>query len=326
MKSYLKGFSGTCLIVIIFLTAVILGPALAQEKFPTKPVTLIISWSPGGGQDLAARALQPLVEKELGQSLIIVNKPGGGASIGFNYVANADPDGYTILQLSPSVFTLKYTTKTGIDYKNYEPIIFGTYTPAAILVRPDAPWKTLKEFLDYARANPGKLRVANSGYAGLWHIAALAMEHAAGVKFSHVPYKGTGPSIPAILGGHVDAVVAGPGDTLHLVKGGELKIIGVAAPERCKFVPEAQTFNELGMKVDIVSFYTWVGPKGVPKERVKILYDAFKKALESKEFGEYCDKQGITLSIKGPEEFGKYLEQEDKKFKDLITSAGIKPE
>lgn len=326
MRGYLKIFPVTSFVLIILMTTIIAAAALGQEKFPTRAVTLIISWSAGGGQDLTARALQPMLQKALGQSLVIVNKPGGGASIGFNFVANSAADGYTILQVSPPLFGLKYIMKVGVDYKNYEPIIYGGYTPGAILVKPDAPWNSLKEFLDYARANPGKLRVANSGYATGWHIAAVAMEYAAGVKFTHVPYHGTAPSIPAILGGHVEAIVAGPGDTLHLVKGGKLKIIGVAAPERSKFVPDAQTFNELGMNLEIGSFYSWVAPKGVPKERIKILHDAFKKALESKEFEEYCDSQGITISIKGAEEFAKFLEKEDEKYKQLITTAGIKAE
>lgn len=326
MTGYLKRFSGLSFVIILLMTIILAAAALAQEKFPTKPVTLIISWSPGGGQDLTARALQPLVQKALGQSLVIVNKPGGGASIGFNFVATSEPDGYTVLQASPSLFTLKYTMNVGVDYIKYEPIIFGGYSPAALLVKADAPWKTLKEFFDYARANPGKLRVGNTGHASIGHIAAIAMEQAAGIKIAHVPFKGSAPSIPAVLGGHVDAIVSWIADTIHLVKAGQLKLLGVAAPERSKYVPEAQTFNDLGMNMEMVTFYSWLGPKGVPKERVKILHDAFKNALESKEFDEYCDKQGVTVSIRGPEETGKFLEREDKKFKELITIAGIKPE
>jgi len=302
------------------------GSAFAQEKFPTKPITMIISWSAGGGQDLTARALQPHLEKALGQSVIIVNKPGGGASIGFNEVANSPPDGYTIGQASPSLNIIKYTMKAGIDYVKFEPIMFGGYSPCTILVRKDAPWNTLKEFLDYARANPGKVRMGNSGYGAIFHITAIGMEQAAGVKFIHVPYKGTAPSIPAILGGHLDAIVAGITDTFHLIKGGKLKALGVAAPERSKFVPEAQTFKELGMDAEFITFYSWVGPKGIPKERVAILYQAFKKAIDSKEFHDYCDSQGVTISTKGPEELAKFFAQEDKKWRELITIGGIKPE
>lgn len=135
------------------------GSAFGQEKFPTRPLNLIISWTAGGGQDLTARAIQPHLEKALGQSVIIVNKPGGGGSIGFNEVANAAPDGYTFGQFTPSLSVLKYTMNAAVDYAKYEPILYGGYSPAAILARQDAPWNNLKEFIDYARGR----RVKNEG-------------------------------------------------------------------------------------------------------------------------------------------------------------------
>jgi tripartite-type tricarboxylate transporter receptor subunit TctC len=325
MRDDARKILGIGFAVVLLLTTTVIGVSVAEEKFPTQPVTLIISWSPGGGQDLTARALQPLVEKALGESVVVVNKPGGGASIGFNYVADSKPNAYTILQASPSISILKYTMRAGVDYKRYEPIIFGAYTPAAVLVKADAPWNNLKEFLDYAKANPGKLRVGNSGHGAIWHISALAIEHAAGVQITHVPFKGTSPSIPSILGGHIEAILAGFGDTMHLVKGGKLKYLGIAAPERSKFAPELQTCKELGMDVEMISYYSWLAPKGTPTERVKILHDAFRKALESKTFKEYTEKQGITIAIKGSEEFANFLDKEDKKFRELITIAGIKP-
>jgi len=325
MKKWVNVFSVACLIsflALILLSGLAIG---ADDKFPSKPISIVVSWSAGGGQDLVARALQPQLQEALNQSVVIVNKPGAGGSIGFNSVAIADPDGYTILQASPSVNILKYTLKAGVDYKNYAPIIFGAYTPATVLVKVDAPCKDLKEFLAYAKANPGKIRIANSGYGGIWHIAAIAIEKGAGVKVTHVPYKGTAPSVPALLGGHIDAILAGFGDTQHLIKDGKMKPIGVAAPERSKFAPNVQTCKELGMDLDMISYYSWVAPKGTPKDRIKILYEAFKKALESKAFVDFADKQGVTIAPKGPDEFAKFFEKEDKKFEELINIAGIKP-
>jgi tripartite-type tricarboxylate transporter receptor subunit TctC len=326
MKKWEKRFFGTSLIVF-FAFGLLPGLAIgAQDKFPSKPVLIVVSWSAGGGQDLVARALQPQLQEALKQSVVIVNKVGAGGSIGFSSVAIADPDGYTILQASPSVNILKYTLKAGIDYTNYAPIIFGAYTPATILVKVDAPWKDLKEFLAYAKANPGKIRIANSGYGGIWHIAAIAIEKGAGVKFTHVPYKGTAPSVSALLGGHIDAILAGFGDTLHLIKDGKMKPIGVAAPERSKFAPNVQICKELGMDVDMISYYSWVAPKATPKDRIKILHDGFKKALQSKAFEDFADSQGVTIAPKDSDEFAKFLEKEDNKYKELITIAGIKPE
>ncbi len=302
------------------------GWASAEEKFPSRPVTSIISWSAGGGQDLTARALQPFLEKALGQPVIIINKAGGGGSIGFNEISRAAPDGYTIGQGSPSLLTLNFVMKTDVDYRQFEPIIYGGYSPAAVLVKKESHWKDLKEILDYARANPGKLRVGNTGHGSIGHMAAIGMEQAAGVKFIHVPYKGSAPSIPAVLGGHVDAIVSWITDTLHIVKGGKLKVLGVAAPVRSKFVPEAQTFKELGFNTETVTFYSWVGPKGIPKERVNILYEALKKSIETKEFRDFCDSQGVTVDIRDPKGLLALFERDDKMWKQLSDLAGIKPE
>ncbi|HSR13864.1 MAG TPA: tripartite tricarboxylate transporter substrate binding protein [Thermodesulfobacteriota bacterium] len=311
---------------LVILGWLVWTPAWAADDFPSKPITIVVSWSAGGGQDLVARALQPPLQEALKQSVVIVNRPGGGASIGFNSVSASDPDGYTICQASPSMNILKYTLKAGIDYKNFAPIIFGAYTPATILVKVDAPWKDLKEFLAYAKANPGKIRIANSGYGGIFHIAAIAIEKYAQVKLTHVPYKGTAPSVPALLGGHIDAILAGFGDTQHFIKDGKMKAIGVQAPERSKFAPNVQTFKELGMDVDMVSYYSWVAPKNTPRNRINVLFEGFKKALHTKSFEEFADSQGVTIAIKDPDEFGRFFEKEDVKFKELITMAGIKPE
>ena len=302
------------------------GLAFAQEKFPTKPITLIVSWTAGGGQDLTARALQPQLEKALGQAVIVSNKPGGGASIGFSEIMYAHPDGYIIGQASPSLNILKYIMKTDIDYRKFEPIAYGGYSPGVLLVRNEAPWKTIKEFLDYCKANPGKVKVGNTGYGSIGHMLDISMEHAAGVKFIQVPYKGSAPTIPAVLGGHVDAIGSWITDTLHLIKGNKLRALAITAPERSKFVPDAPTFKELGMDSEVGTYYSWVGPKGIPKDRINILYNGLKEAIESKEFKDFCDSQGVTISMKNPEELGKFYEKEDKMWKQLIEIGGIKPE
>ena len=320
----------------VFLTAIFValccvmmvgGLAFAQEKFPSKPITFLIPFAAGGGQDLAARAFQPIIEKLTGVSVLVVNKPGGAASIGFGEVMRSAPDGYTLCHISPSINIVKYTIKdTAVDYVKFEPIIFTTYGPQTLVVRNEAPWKTSKEFLDYAKANPGKLRVGNSGYGGFGHLTCIALEQAGKFKFIHVPYKGIAPAYPDLLGGHIDAIVTGFVDVFNLIKGGIIRPIGVTCPERYKFVPEVQTFVELGFNCNVLSYHAWIGPKGIPKERVKILYDLFLKALDTKEMKDYYDVNGAVISVKGPAEFGKFLAEEDKRWKELITIGGIKPE
>jgi tripartite-type tricarboxylate transporter receptor subunit TctC len=270
--------------------------------------------------------LQPPLEKILGQPVIVINKPGAGATIGFGEVMTSAPDGYTLGIISPAFFTVKHTIpKAGIDYIKFEPIVYVGDAPNILAVRKEAPWNTLKEFLDYTKANPGKVSVGNGGYGGTTHIFAIAIEHAAGIKFIHVTYKGTAPSFIDLLGGHVHAVAAGLTDTFSLIKGDKIKPLAVT-PDRSKFIPNVQSFKELGMNVDFPAMYAFLGPKGIPKERVNILYNAFKKSTEAKEFMDYFQTNGAAISVKGPEEFAKFLKEKDKSITELIVIGGIKPQ
>ena len=325
MRNRLKISYGVIFTSVCLCATMVGGLAFAQVKFPTKPITIIVPWSPGGSHDLTTRALQNPIEKILGQPVIVINRPGGGSTIGYGEVMTSAPDGHTLGTFSTSLSLVKYTIpKAGIDYVKFEPIIYVGYDLSILAVRKEAQWNTLKEFLDYAKANPGKVSVGNGGYGGTSHIVAIAVENAAGVKFIHVPYKGSAPSIIDLLGGHAHAIVAGLTDTLSLIRGGKIKPLGVMTPARSKFIPEAQSFKEIGMDVDIPTMYAFLGPKGIPKERVNILYDAFKKSTETKEFKDFIETIGGTISVKGPEEFGKLLQEKDKQFRQLITIGGIK--
>jgi tripartite-type tricarboxylate transporter receptor subunit TctC len=316
------------ILAVIFSCALLSGGALfAQDKYPSKPITMVVSWAPGGGQDMVVRAIEPNFVKAFGQPSIITNKPGGGSTIGFNEIMKASPDGYTIGPGSPNLLICQYTIKdAGIDYRNFEPIIHLGNTATAVIASKNAPWNNLKEVLDWAKKNPGKLRVGNSGYGAFTHLAAIAMEKVSQSKFIHVPYKGGAPSLPALMGGHLDVIVNSIGDVLHLINGGELKALGVASTERNKFIPQVQTFRELGMDAVFGSTYNWVGPKGIPKDRITTLYRAFRKSAESKEFIQFCDQQGISIDIKAPEQFATFLAEENRRWKEAIEVGGIKPQ
>jgi tripartite-type tricarboxylate transporter receptor subunit TctC len=327
MKNFARRFFETLFATILLAIILIPGVASGQEKFPDRAITVVVALAAGGGQDMAARAMQPHMQNFLGQPVVIINKPGGGASIGHAFVMNSKPDGYTIIQATVSIHTLEYVLPSaGISYKKFDPIIFYSYTPSAMLVRPDSPWNNLKELIDYAKANPGKLRLVSAAPGGVSHLAALGFEKEAGLQVTHLTTKGIAASLPLLMGGHVDAMIAQPGDILPLVKGGKLKMLAIAEPERSKFVPDVPTFKEFGVDVVMYSFFSFLGPKGIPKERIKIIHDAAKKAMETKEYKEYCEGQGLTIAYKGPEEFARYLDEEDKRFEKLVKEAGIKPE
>ncbi len=325
MKLIAKGWGVGVLGLTLLAAGVTTAPA--QEKFPTRPITLVIPWAPGGGQDNSARAITPLVSAILGQPLVIVNKPGAASATGHISVQDSAPDGYTIIQTSTPLITLQYLhPSSGVSYKKFEPIALFSYSPAAIFVKADAPWNTLKDLVDYAKANPGKLRLANSTHGGVWHITGMAFAKEAGIKMTHVSTKGSAADANMVLGGHVEGLIGGPGDVLHLVKGGKLKIIAIAEPERNKILPNVPTFKENGYDVVLFSYYSWLGPKGMAQEKTHIIAEAVKKAAESKEYRDFALNQGVTISVLGPKEFGKFLEMTDQKYKKLIEEGGIKPE
>lgn len=313
---------------LAFILAILLAPtAYAQEKFPTKPIILVIPWAAGGGQDNSARAITPQVGAILGQPLVIVNKPGAASATGHISVQDAAPDGYTLVQTSTPIITLQYLhPSSGVSFKKLEPIVLFSYSPAAIFVKSDSPYNTLKKLVDYAKANPGKARLANSTNGGIWHISGMAFAKEAGIKITHVSTKGSAADANMVLGGHVEGMVGGPGDVYHLVKGGKLKMIAIAEPERSKLLPDVPTFKESGLNLVLFSYYSWLGPKGLAPEKVRTIYEAVKKAAESKEYRDFCANQAVTISVMGPKEFAKFLEETDRRYKTFIEESGIKPE
>ena len=290
----------------------------ARDDFPSKSITLIVPYSPGGSHDLVARALQTELEKILGVSVVVENKPGGGTTIACNSIKSATADGYLFGTVSPTFSIIKYTMPdANIQYDQFEPIAFIGYSPQGLFTRKDAPWNNLKEVLDYAKANPKELRVGNGGFGGNFHLAAIGIEQAAGVEFTHIPFKGSAQTVPAVMGGHVDVIVSTVADALHMVEGGNLKVLGLAAPEKNKFLPQAQLFKDLGIDIEYSTYWAYIGPKGMPKDKVNILFQAIKKCMETKEIAELFDMRGATILVKSPEELKQFWDQEDKKFEKL---------
>jgi len=315
------------LLVCFFISGIVMaGTIFAQDKFPSKPITLIVPYAPGGSHDLVARALQTQMEKILKVPVLVDNRAGGGTTIGCNIVKTATPDGYLFGTVSPTFSIIKYTIPdANIKYDQFDPIAFVGYSPQGLFTRKDAPWNNLKEVLDYAKANPGKLRCGNGGFGGNFHLGAIGIEQAAGAQFTHIPFKGAAPAIPAVMGGHVDVIVSTIADTLHMIKGGNLKVLGLASPEKNKFAPKAQIFKELGIDAEFLTYWAYLGPKGIPKDRLKILYEALKKSVETKEVADFFDMQGATISMKNPEELAKFWKKQDQSWEKLIKLSGVKP-
>jgi tripartite-type tricarboxylate transporter receptor subunit TctC len=316
--------------VIIALTGVLsvilAAPVWAQEKFPSRPIQFIIPWAAGGGGTINAQALQPHFEKAIGGSVQIVNKPGGAGTIAWNFVANSPPEGYTTGIVNPSTVVTLYTTKTGVPLDRFDPIAYTVYIPAGVVVRTESPWKTFREFIDHAKANPGKVQMANSGHAAMYHIGIVGIEMAMGVKFTHVPFKGTGPCITALMGGHVDGSLNEISTLLPYVESKKFRILAVCSPNRSPAVPDAPTFKEFGFDLDVGTWYAYVAAKGTPQDRLKKLQDAFRAGVESSEFRSLYQKQGGMAMFKGPEALVAYFKEQDRLWKKIIEFGEFKPE
>lgn len=266
--------------VVAFVLAAVTFGAIAAD-FPTKPVTLIIPWPAGGTTDIAMRAIAETASKHLGQPIVIDNKPGASGTLGVAAMAaTAKPDGYTIAQIPITVFRLPHMAKLTFDpNKDFTYIANLTGYTFGIVVKADAPWKTFRELLDYAKANPGKIKYASPGAGTSLHMTMEQIALKEGIKWTHVPFKGNAETNAAVLGGHVhvsaDSTGWGP-----LVNSGELRLLVTWGAQRTKNWPNVPTLKESGIDLVSDSPFGVAGPKGMDPKVVQKLNDAFKKAID----------------------------------------------
>jgi tripartite-type tricarboxylate transporter receptor subunit TctC len=292
-----KGFGGAA---AAFLTVlVMLGlalPALAPAaRFPEKgrPITLIVAYPPGGGTDVTGRLLAPMMEKELGTSVQVLNKPGAGGQVGYTELSRSRPDGYTIGYLIlPTVITtyLDPSRQSVFSRKSFELLALQDNDPGIIAVKDNSPYKTLKDLIDAAKANPGKIRTTTSGILSDDHIAAMTTEQVAGVKFAIVHFDGSAPGRNAVLGGHVEVFYGNVSEMQAQVASGEIRLLAVMDPKRTKFFPEVKTAEEQGYKI-YSGVHRGIGmPAGAPKEVRDALAETLKKIITGDEFRARMEK------------------------------------
>ncbi len=305
------------LIVAVLFFSILAVPLHAAE-FPTKEVQIIIPWAAGGATDLIFRALAATTGKYLGKAVVVVNRPGGGGAVGYTEGMQAKPDGYTLTSAVTPLTILPHQVSTAFTYKNFEPVLNVVSDPSMFLVRSDAPWKSLKEFLDYAKNHPGMITVGNSGAGGGVHLVALAFERAAGVKFNHIPFSGGGPSVTALLGGHVNAVSVSPPEGISHVQAGKLKILALFSEKRLEMFPDVPTVKEQGIDFAMGMWRGLIAPKGTPPEVIKKLHDAFKQGMDDPVFLKNAKDMAVNLHYLGPEDFGKLMAADHEFYGKLV--------
>ena len=306
---------------LVVAASVFAAPAFAA--FPDKPVTVICPWTAGGGTDLLLRALSKEAEKFLGQTINVVNQTGGAGAIGHNAIRAARPDGYTVGMITFELNSLPPQGLVPFTWKDFDPLMRLNADPAALSVRADAPYSTVRGFMDYAKANPGEITIGNSAPGSVWHIAAGLAAEKTGVKVKHVPFDGAQPAVTALVGGHIKAVAVSVAEVRSQALAGNVKILGVMSHERDKQFPNVPTFKEQGVDVQ---FFTWRGlalPKGVPAANKAKIVDAYKKAFDTQSFKDFAAKASLNLAYQDAAEFTKFLDQNYKDVEAVMKSLGL---
>ncbi len=300
------------------------GNAQAQS-FPARPVTLIVPWAAGGTTDIGMRALAAATEKHLGQSIVIENRPGGSGTLGPGQMAaTAKPDGYTLAQMPITVFRFPFMTKTTFDpAKDFSYIIGVSGYTFGVVVKSDAPWKTFPELLAEAKASPGKINYGTPGAGTSLHITMEQIAKQQGIKWTHVPYKGSAETSNAILGGHIHAVADSSG-WAQLVNVGQLRLLVTWGTSRTKNWPTVPTLKEVGIDMVSNSPFGIAGPKGMAPNIVKLLHDAFKKGMEEPSYAEAMNKLDQELFYLSSEDYGKFAIEQIAEAKRFVAELGLK--
>jgi len=316
------------IILLVFAQAAYAGGAAessSAEKFPSKPITITCPPAAGGGTDLLYRAMAPVMARILGQSVNVVNKPGGGGAIGFSAAAKDKPDGYNIVALVAEVLGVTHVANVDFTFKSFEIINMVNATFGTIIVNAKAPYNTLQEFLDFAKKNPGTVRFSNSGIGGPWHILAAAFAAQAGIEVIHVPFDGGGPAAIAVAGGHVEATTSSAQENEVHVRAGNSKILSIFSPERDPRFPNVPTGAEAGFKGQLITVFRGFGaPKGTPAEIVKILDDAIKQTLDDPAIVEFMAKQGFTKNYMSGPDFYALMDRENEIFRVQSEALNLK--
>ena len=300
----------------------------SAQTFPTQPIHLVVPFPPGGGTDALARAIQEPFQKALGQMVIIDNRGGGGGSIGHEITAKAQPDGYTILMSSNNQMLLPYLiAHLSFDPASFVPIGFVAKQESIFVGAADAPWKDLTEITEAARKAPGDVQYGTAGVSTPMHLSTERYAILNKIKLTHVPFRGTGPLVTDLLGGHVKLGMSSLTSVAQYLANGKLKAYGMAAPERAQSTPDVKTFKEQGFgDVDGTIVYTLIATPGTPQSIIAKLNAALNAAVATPQMREELRTRGFVAMGGTPQELGKWTGEQAPVWGPVLQASGIKPE
>jgi tripartite-type tricarboxylate transporter receptor subunit TctC len=313
---------------IVATLMLVAAPSLVFAAWPERPIRLVVPFAPGGGTDLIARTLAAGMSKDLGQQVIVDNKPGGGTVIGSEAVARSAPDGYSILiatfahAVNPSLLPkLPYATD-----KAFAPITLIGKGPNVLIVRTDSPYRTVRDVLAAARANPGKLTYASQGNGTSAHMAGEMFTNLARVEMTHVPYRGAGPAMTDLIGGQVDMLFGTAAAVSSHIDSGKLKAIGVTGASPSDAFKGIPAIAETVPGFVVESWYGLYAPAGTPPDVIARLNAAARKAARLPEFAKRVEQEGLVVTASEPAELDRFVRAEEARWRRLVQENAIKPD
>jgi len=314
---------------ILLIAALLVAPlAHAQEAYPSKPVTVVVPFSPGGISDVIGRPFVHVLGRVLKQSFIVENRPGAGGGVGMGYAARARPDGYTVMVALSSISAIPASDRLfgrppTYEIKQFAPIALISADPAFLIVRADGPYKSVKDFVDAAKAKPGAIPYGSTGNYGTMHVGMEMFANAAGIKLNHIPYGGGGQQVAAIVGGQVEAITQLPATVAGHIAGGKLRPLATFAPTRVAGYPDVPTMKELGY--GDVEYFVWTGffaPAGTLPEILAVLRRGTRETVRDPEFRNAMEKLKAPVVYKDADEFQAYLDADAKRLTAVIQKIG----
>ena len=304
------------LIVITLASA----PAAA---FPDKPVELTVLFGAGSAADLLARKLAELAGKDLGQPVAVVNRTGAGGAVGYTHVRGQSPDGHALVWNSNSVSTAYHAGNMKFDYTAFAGVAALTSEPVSLAVKADAPWKDIRELIAHAKANPGQVRLGNSGRGSFTHLMAVALENRTGTKLTHVPF-GRELAVTTVLGDKIEASVQLPAEIMAQVTGRQVRVLAISGEKRLASLPEVPTFKETGVDLSMSLWRGVAVPKGAPEVVIARLERAFTQAAQSAEFRDFATRMGAVVEVRGAKDFDAFLARDDRDIAALMEQIGLR--
>ena len=323
----LRLFGAILMVACLGIGGGVASDSIAADSYPSRPIQIIVPFPPGGVADLVARPLASSLEKTLKQPVVVVNKTGAGGAVGMQSAAIAKPDGYTLMvalssiSVMPEVDALFGRPRT-YKLEDFAPIALLTSDPTIFVIKKEAPWKSIAEFVADAKKRPNEIKYSSSGVYGTMHVAMELFTQAAGIQLRHIPTGGGGPALTALLGGHVDCLSGGPNVSIPHIRAGTLRVLACWGDKRLAALPDVPTLKELGYDVE---FYIWSGffaPRATSPAAMKVLREATRHAANSAEFKSAMEKMETPIYYLDADDFQKFWDRDAKRLIEGVRKIG----